>query len=200
MLIGLMPRISYAETSSEYVVFLNRDNNIAIDSFDGTENVCAKVSFKALASGSVSVITAQYNDLGALAKSPIIDVVNNVTEGETVVLETTPVSAEGVSEIKIFAWNTLDTMVAALKQPGIITKTFDASKAIEKFEAVNSLDEEVVLQGETIELGELFSVKDDANVLSEFVSVSVNIEDGSANAEVTKNTSDWTKTAVKFSG
>ncbi len=202
VILAILPVNSFADTVTNSVVFINADINKPINEIADSKNIKAEVKFIADESGKANIITAGYDSRGALIGTPVIDTVD-VEAGKIKTYETSPVSTNGADTMKVFVWN-LNSMSPILDRNGAIESVFSEIGLTEKFDALagETVDNPyIVVNDMSVNASKLFEATDGAEINSKYFNISAQpVGDSIAEVEFVPDTTDWTKSTVKFTG
>ncbi len=120
MLVSILP-LSAVASGETGIVFYNTADNSVVTSLDNLESVKATVGFIAKKTGYANVIAAHYNKNGVLKKTEWIESVES-TAGVVTDYTTANIAVADTAILKIFVWDSVDTMVPLLDEPGSICR------------------------------------------------------------------------------
>ena len=105
--------------------FFNSVTNEEVNATNNLESVTAKISFTSPVDGDAQIFAATYDENNKFLKAEVLDSIP-VTVGETAEYTTPAISLEGAQTLKVFAWDTLDSMTP-LCTPALITSEKDVA-------------------------------------------------------------------------
>ncbi len=194
LILGITTNVSFAAESVQAAEFFDSESDRKVKTLNEVSSVYVNISFTAKASGDARVLAALYDDEENFKKAYILGTLT-MTEGETAEYETPDIETDGADMLKVFVWNSQDTIEPIIPAASISKGEEPVEPSpVDKF--VNTGITEVDANGAAIPLGELFAAVDGASIDSSAVEVTVS---GVA-ADVVYNTDDWTQGTVKFCG